>query len=110
MPYYYANSVYYTRSWNSPGYVVVEPPAGEPTRVEETVDRAGEDFFMYPRNGQSTEQQARDRYECHRWAVEQTGFDPSQADGTAPTDSASGRDDYLRAISACLDARGYTVR
>jgi len=111
MPYYYANSVYYTRNWNSPGYVVAEPPAGEPNRVEATVDRAGEDFFMYPRNGQGTDQQARDRYECHSWAVQQTGFDPSQADGgAASNDAASGRADYLRAISACLDARGYTVR
>jgi hypothetical protein len=110
VPYYYANSVYYARNFNSPGYVVVEPPAGEPTRVEATVGPTGEDFFMYPRNGQGTDQQARDRYECHSWAVQQTGFDPSQADGTAASDGASGRADYLRAISACLDARGYTVR
>lgn len=111
MPYYYANSVYYTRSMDSPGYVVAEPPAGEPDRVEATQDRGGEDFFMYPRNGQGTEQQARDRYECHRWAVEQTGFDPSQSNGgEAAGNAATRRADYLRAIGACLDARGYTVR
>jgi hypothetical protein len=33
--------------------------------------------YFYANNGQSAEQQDRDRYECHRWAVGQTGFDPS---------------------------------
>jgi hypothetical protein len=27
---------------------------------------------------QSQEQQDKDRYECHRWATQQTGFDPSR--------------------------------
>jgi hypothetical protein len=33
--------------------------------------------FMYPREGQSAMRQDRDRYECHIWAMGQTGFDPS---------------------------------
>lgn len=33
--------------------------------------------FAYPQNGQSADQQGRDRYECSLWAVHQTGFDPS---------------------------------
>ena len=33
---------------------------------------------MYPTAGQSPEQLDRDRYECHTWAVKQSGFDPSQ--------------------------------
>ena len=36
-----------------------------------------DEIFVYPRNGQSADQQARDRYECHRSAVDQTGFDPT---------------------------------
>jgi outer membrane lipoprotein SlyB len=32
---------------------------------------------VYPANGQSPEQTDRDRYECHQWAVQQTGVDPS---------------------------------
>ncbi|MGO9993302.1 MAG: glycine zipper family protein [Steroidobacteraceae bacterium] len=36
--------------------------------------------FVYPSNGQSAEQTDRDRYECHLWAVQQTGVDPSRAD------------------------------
>lgn len=34
--------------------------------------------IVYPAQGQSPQQTDRDRYECHLWAVQQTGFDPSQ--------------------------------
>lgn len=37
-----------------------------------------QDLFVYPSQGQSQEQQSRDRYECHMWAVQQTGFDPTR--------------------------------
>jgi len=33
--------------------------------------------MFYPNAGQSAEQQDRDRYECYRWSVQQTNFDPS---------------------------------
>ena len=42
-------------------YAVPAPP---PQRV-----------FVYPAHGQSPEQTERDRYECHTWAVQQTGVD-----------------------------------
>src|SRR5207302_8658884 len=42
-----------------------------------------QDVFMYPARGQSQQQQDRDRYECHSWAVGQTGFDPSRASAAA---------------------------
>ena len=35
--------------------------------------------YFYPMNGQTAEQQSRDHYECYNWAVNQTGFDPSQS-------------------------------
>jgi predicted lipid-binding transport protein (Tim44 family) len=38
---------------------------------------AAQDVYVYPAKGQSTDQQQRDRYECHSWAVQQAGFDPS---------------------------------
>jgi hypothetical protein len=50
-------------------YAVPAPP---PQRV-----------YVYPANGQSPEQTERDRYECHVWAVQQTGVDPSRADASA---------------------------
>ena len=34
-------------------------------------------IYVYPKQGQSDAQLDRDRYECHTWAVKQTGFDPS---------------------------------
>ena len=47
--------------------------------------------FIYPNKGQSPEQQQRDRYECHNWAVQQTGFDPSMAQGApAPAPAPQG--------------------
>lgn len=39
--------------------------------------------YAYALHGQSDDQQDRDRYECHLWAVKQTGFDPS-APGIPP--------------------------
>jgi hypothetical protein len=42
-----------------------------------------QDIYAYPAKGQSQAQQDRDRYECHSWAVKQTGFDPSRAQASA---------------------------
>ena len=39
-----------------------------------------EKIFVYPASGQSAEQTDRDRYDCHIWAVQQTGVDPSRSD------------------------------
>jgi hypothetical protein len=53
-----------------PVHQVAEPvPAPPPEQVTEVI--------AYPAQGQSPEQLDRDRYECHNWAVKQTGFDPS---------------------------------
>lgn len=38
---------------------------------------ASADLYIYPNKGQDPELQRRDRYECHIWAAQQTGFDPS---------------------------------
>ncbi|HXN09769.1 MAG TPA: hypothetical protein VN859_00890 [Steroidobacteraceae bacterium] len=35
-------------------------------------------IIVYPAQGQSPEQTERDRYECHVWAVQQSGYDPSR--------------------------------
>jgi hypothetical protein len=127
-----------------------------------------------PLRGQSADQSRRDRYECHNWAVEQTGTAPLAAPvaheaekdanhaknaeraqraiagaglgaavggmirgiqgkdpgigmlagaavgagigagstkngGHRNTEEAQGPSDYLRALTACLEGRGYTV-
>jgi uncharacterized protein YcfJ len=36
-------------------------------------------MLIYPAKGQSAEQQQKDEFECHQWAVQQTGYDPTRA-------------------------------
>ena len=51
--------------------------------------------------GQSEEQQATDRYQCHQWAADQTGFDPTQPGVTVPEPQrALKRAEYQRAMKA----------
>jgi len=33
--------------------------------------------YVFPKNGQTPEQQNKDDYDCHLWAVQQTKFDPT---------------------------------
>lgn len=42
--------------------------------------------YVYPKEGQSPQQQQQDEYACYQWAVQQTGFDPSR--GAPPPPSA----------------------
>ena len=56
---------------------VVAPP---PPRTVAVPAPPPQKVFVYPTNGQSAEQTDRDRYECHVWAVQQTGVDPSRSD------------------------------
>lgn len=114
--YYYANDLYYTWNPDRYGYVVTNPPPVEEASASystapDTDDNAQGtgpgDIFVYPRNGQSEEQTAQDRYECHQWAVNQTGFDPTL--GEAQSGTAQSPEDYRRAIIACLDGRGYSA-
>ena len=49
--------------------------------------------FVYPGKGQSPQQQQKDEFECHQWAVQQTGYDPTrppprQAAAPAPSGPA----------------------
>jgi hypothetical protein len=51
-----------------------------------------QDLYIYPSKGQSQAQQDKDRYECHTWAVQQTGFDPSRP--PPPSSNSSGSNQY----------------
>jgi hypothetical protein len=95
VPYYYAYDNYYI--WNSGvgGYQTVSPPPE--IRNQGMEQRGNTDLFAYPKTGQSSEQQTRDRQECRNWAASQTGSD---------TDS----EENLRAKAACLEGRGYSVK
>ena len=37
---------------------------------------ADSDFFVYPKKGQSAEQQEKDEFACYKWARNESGFDP----------------------------------
>jgi hypothetical protein len=119
IPYYYANDVYYTWNPSYEGYVATDPPpvtdqsgaaAGDagaavaPTAAPMTApgpsDAGGAagQIFMYPKNGQSPEQQAKDKAECQQWASQQAG------------QVAQNGSDYQRAMAACVEGRGYSAR
>ena len=102
--FYYVNDTYYV--WDEPreAYLVVEKPEGADKAI---ADATTGRLFVYPKEGQSEEQQARDRYECHRWAVTESAVDPTLEDETY---SQEQKRDYQRAMGACLEGRGYTVK
>jgi len=51
----------------------------------------GQGTVIYPAKGQTPEQQNKDKGECHVWAVQQSGFDPTQAQApTTPPPSQGG--------------------
>ena len=124
VPYYYCNDVYYSWSAEDSGYVVTEPPpmlsdedlgaleaegggadaAAVAPPAQSAAQTVSDEIFAYPRNGQSDQQQASDKYACHAWAAQQSSYDP--------TDSGRGTGDpdaYRRAMIACLEARGYSA-
>jgi hypothetical protein len=110
VPYYYADNTYYIYDPNQRQYETVAPPDGLASQVEgnspaSTGGPAG-DVIAYPKNGQTADQQSKDRFECHEWAAGQTGYDPTTG-GAAP---ANKRNDYMRAQVACLEGRGYSVQ
>lgn len=105
--YSYFNAAFYL--WDPPRreYVVVEKPEGADEALAGAAgyDTSAAELYVYPARGQSDADTRRDRYECHLWAVEQTRFDPSLGDA----DPLQGGE-YRRAITACLEGRGYTVK
>lgn len=110
VPFYYADDVYYQWRPELNGYAVVDAPTAADQPDTPPPPAPADDFYIYPKNGQSAEQQAADRYECHSWAKGQTGFDPTQPNGGAPGDADARREPYRRAMTACLEAREYSVK
>lgn len=108
LPYYYADGVYYRWMPRERVYVISDPPVE--TEVIEQPEMP-EQLFIYPKEGQNETMQADDRYECHRWSSDQTSFDPTKTGGNVPDRLYdTKKDDYQRAMKACLEARGYSVQ
>ncbi len=100
--YFYSDHTYYTYEPTRRGYVVARSPYGDDEEYDN--EELGDDLYIYPARGQSEQQQADDRYECHRWAASEADYDPLDDEY-----DASQRKDYQRAMTACLTGRGYTV-
>ena len=116
LTYYYADGVYYAAAPIA-GYIVVSPPPGADTA--QAIDAAGATPqapavvsavpagggatpparapIVYPRNGQTAAQLDADQKQCRQWAASQIG-------------AAANASVLDRALDACLDGRGYTVR
>jgi hypothetical protein len=62
-------------------------------------------LYVYPSAGQTEQQMSEDRYQCHVWAVDQSGYDP-----TLGTRGRADADGYTRAFTACMQGRNYVVR
>ena len=71
-----------------PGADTAPPARGAPPRP---------DPIIYPRHGQSAAQTEADRQDCNRWATSQP---------TAMNDAGV----FNRAVEACMDGRGYSMR
>jgi len=106
--YWHYGGVWY-RPWG-PRWVVVAPPIGyvdapyyapAPVVVTEpppvSVAPTKPDPIIYPRNGQDAARTEADRQECNRWATTQPN---AVADASV----------FQRAVEACMDGRGYTMR
>ena len=108
-PYYYAP--YYSPYYAPPTVIIREQPPVYFQPAPSVTPPSTERIFVYPRQGQSEELQAKDRYECHSWAVSQTHYDPTQPTSGMPEAQLNQmRADYQRAMGACLDGRGYTMK
>jgi hypothetical protein len=127
VPYYYANDVYYTYDPSYQGYIATDPPpvadssgsaaapsdSGAPQAGAQQmdsqqgapqngpsgpIDGAPPQIYMYPKNGQTAEQQATDKAECQQWATQQAGS------------VAQNGSNFNRAMVACVEGRGYSAR
>jgi hypothetical protein len=94
--------------FGAPAYGWVEPAPAvmyrEPARVvyrevpvREAPPPSRPEPIIYPRNSQSAEQTEADRRDCNRWATTQPS---AMNDGSV----------FNRAVEACMDGRGYTMR
>lgn len=103
--FFLAAGAYYSYEADTQQYVVVEPPVGVPPPDQPAAGN-GYDVLAYPVNGQSPQQIDQDRYDCYRWAVQQSGFDPAGATYQPAPEVVQA---YRQAQGNCLSSRGYQV-
>jgi len=84
------------RADRAPDVVYAPPPVPLPPPAPVYVPSRAEPV-IYPRNGQGSAQLEADHRECNRWATTQQA---AMADTSV----------FNRAVEACMDGRGYTLR
>lgn len=118
--YFYANGVTYIRELTG-GYRVVSAQAGAapaaanqgtqdtdeaaPRRVRKVSKGKVDGLYVYPARKQGKAQTRADRQACIAWGREEADYDPA-----TDAEDEQAFEDFQRAVSACLEARGYTVR
>ena len=95
-----AAGAYYAYQPATQDYIVVQPPTSQQPASN------GYDVVAYPMNGQSQAQVNQDGYDCYRWAVDQSRFDPATVT-YAPSPAVVQA--YRQAQGSCLSSRGYQV-
>jgi hypothetical protein len=99
----------YPYGWGPSYGIGVHVSPGYSTRKVRTESASTEQralkMYVYPAAGQSDAQTAEDRYQCHAWAADQSGHDPTLGAG-----SREDADGYSRAFTACMEARNYVVK
>jgi hypothetical protein len=103
--FYLAGSSYYRWEPREREYIVVDKPDGADRVASSQPPSESTQIFAYPKQGQSEAQTERDRYDCYLWSVRQSGFDPAE-----PGERTDLIPDYRRAMTACLEGRGYSVQ
>jgi len=96
-----------SQSQTSNSGVIELGPANSQPQGSNAGQGAADQWFVYPNRGQNQQQVANDRLECNRWATNESGYDPELRVHRNPE---TGPVHYGRALSACLEGRGYTVR
>lgn len=112
--FFVAAGTYYTYEQSTQEYIVAEPPQGvEPVYTPESLPQPAQqpgnpyDVIAYPANGQTQQQIEQDRYDCYRYAVQQSNFDPAAAT-YQPAPEVLGI--YRQAMAGCYASRGYSVQ
>lgn len=119
--YFYANGVTYVSDMHG-GYRVVAAMPGAPIGVPQQAAAAAaqpaqqgarrgsvDGLVVYPAKKQTKARASSDRKACIKWAREETEYDPDEVDENGERDEA-GFSEFQRAVTACLEARGYTVK
>jgi hypothetical protein len=109
--FFQAAGTYYMYQNDTQEYIVTTPPQPvqsgyAPPVVQPIAQGSPYDPIAYPANGQSPEQIDQDRYDCYRWSVEQSSFDPANP-GYQPAPAMI--QVYRRSMIACLMDRGYAI-